>query len=192
MVQLEDKIRREGKVLPGNILKVSSFLNHRIDVLFMDEMAAEFVRLFEGHEINKVLTIESSGIAIACAVARLLKVPVVFCKKTLSTNVNEDVFSTPIHSFTHGRDYNVIVSKDFITASDKILIVDDFLANGCALEGLADLVKKAGAQVVGAGICIEKGFQEGGKKLRESGMKVESLAIVEKMTDDGQIEFRKQ
>ena len=192
MVKLEEKIRREGKVLPGNILKVSSFLNHKIDVLFMDEMAAEFVRLFKGCEINKVLTIESSGIAIACAVARLLKVPVVFCKKTLSTNVNEDVFSTPIHSFTHGRDYNVIVSKDFIGPDDKILIVDDFLANGCALEGLADLVYKAGAKVVGAGICIEMGFQDGGNKLREKGMKVESLAIVEKMTDDGQIEFRPQ
>ncbi len=191
MVELENKIRAEGKVLPGNILKVSSFLNHQIDVAFLDKMAAEFVRLFSDCKINKVLTIESSGISIACAVARILKVPVVFCKKTLSTNVNEDVFSTPIHSFTHGKDYNVIVSKDFVKKGDSILIVDDFLANGCALHGLANLVREAGADLVGAGICIEKGFQEGGKKLRESGMRVESLAIIESMSAENGVTFKK-
>ena len=191
MVQLEERIRKDGRVLSKDILKVSSFLNHQIDVQLLDDMAQEFARIFSDVKITKVLTIESSGIAIACAVARVLKEPVVFCKKTLSTNINDDVFSTPIHSFTHGRDYNVIVTKDFVRAEDSILIVDDFLANGCALEGLANLVKAAGANLVGAGIAIEKGFQDGGKKLRESGMRVESLAIVDSMDPVNGITFRK-
>ena len=191
MVQLEERIRKDGRVLSKDILKVSSCLKHLIDVQLLYDMAQEFARIFSDVKITKVLTIESSGIAIACAVARVLKVPVVFCKKTLSTNINDDVFSTPIHSFTHGRDYNVIVTKDFVRAEDSILIVDDFLANGCALEGLANLVKTAGANLVGAGIAIEKGFQDGGKKLRESGMRVESLAIVDSMDPVNGITFRK-
>ncbi len=190
MVQLEERIRKDGRVLSKDILKVSSFLNHQIDVQLLDDMAEEFARIFSDTKITKVLTIESSGIAIACAVARVLKVPVVFCKKTLTTNINDDVFSTPIHSFTHGRDYNVIVTKDFVRPEDHILIVDDFLANGCALEGLADLVRAAGATLVGAGIAIEKGFQDGGNKLRSSGMRVESLAIVDAMDPVDGITFR--
>lgn len=190
MVQLEERIRKDGRVLSKDILKVSSFLNHQIDVQLLDDMAEEFARIFSDTKITKVLTIESSGIAIACAVARVLKVPVVFCKKTLTTNINDDVFSTPIHSFTHGRDYNVIVTKDFVRPEDHILIVDDFLANGCALEGLANLVRAAGATLVGAGIAIEKGFQDGGNKLRSSGMRVESLAIVDAMDPVDGISFR--
>lgn len=190
MVQLEERIRKDGRVLSKDILKVSSFLNHQIDVQLLDDMAEEFARIFSDTKITKVLTIESSGIAIACAVARVLKVPVVFCKKTLTTNINDDVFSTPIHSFTHGRDYNVIVTKDFVRPEDHILIVDDFLANGCALEGLANLVRAAGATLVGAGIAIEKGFQNGGNKLRSSGMRVESLAIVDAMDPVDGITFR--
>lgn len=189
MVQLEERIRKDGRVLSKDILKVSSFLNHQIDVQLLDDMAEEFARIFSDTKITKVLTIESSGIAIACAVARVLKVPVVFCKKTLTTNINDDVFSTPIHSFTHGRDYNVIVTKDFVRPEDHILIIDDFLANGCALEGLANLVRAAGATLVGAGIAIEKGFQDGGNKLR-SVMRVESLAIVDAMDPVDGITFR--
>jgi len=181
MEQLEKKIREEGKVLEGNILKVSGFLNHQIDVEFLDQMAAEIVRLFAGKKITRVLTIEASGIAIACAVARLLKVPAVFCKKEKTSNVPEGVYSVEIHSFTHNKDYNVIVSKEYIEKGDSVIIVDDFLANGCALEGLAALIEQAGAEVVGAGICIEKGFQHGGDRLREKGMDIQSLAIVEKM-----------
>lgn len=181
MEQLEKKIKEEGKVLEGNILKVSGFLNHQIDVEFLDEMAAEIARLFAGKKITRVLTIEASGIAIACAVARVLKVPAVFCKKEKTSNVPEGVYSVEIHSFTHNKDYNVIVSKEFIEKGDSVIVVDDFLANGCALEGLAALIKQAGAEFVGAGICIEKGFQGGGDRLRQQGMNIQSLAIVEKM-----------
>ncbi len=181
MEQLENKIREEGKVLDGNILKVSGFLNHQIDLEFLDLMADELVRLFKGKNITRVLTIESSGIAIACAVARILKVPAVFCKKEKTANVPEGVYSVEIHSFTHNKDYNVVVSKDYIEKGDKVIVVDDFLANGCALEGLAALIKQAGAEFVGAGICIEKGFQGGGDRLRNQGMNIQSLAIVEKM-----------
>lgn len=189
MEKLESRIRKDGIVLGGNILKVSSFLNHQIDVELLDEMAAEIIRLFEGKKITKVLTIESSGIAIACAVARILKVPAVFCKKSKSSNVSEDVYSVTIHSFTHNKDFNVIVSKQFVSKDDSILVVDDFLANGCALEGLISLIKDAGAEFIGAGICIEKGFQGGGDRLREKGLDIQSLAIVESMGEDG-IKFR--
>lgn len=190
MEQLKERIRREGKVVSSDILKVSSFLNHQIDVLFLDEMAAELAKRFEGQKIDKVLTVEASGIAIAGAVARALKVPMVFCKKNRSLNVPEDVYTTVIHSFTHNNDNYVIVSKDFIKKDERILIVDDFLANGKALEGLFDLVAQGGAVAVGAGIIIEKGYQKGGDKLRDKGKKIESLAIIESMSAEDGIVFR--
>ena len=190
MENLKNRINKDGKVLPGNILKVSSFLNHQIDIEFLDSLAEEIVRRFSGTKINKVMTVESSGIAIACSVARLLKVPAVFCKKNKSSNVPEDVYSTVIHSFTHGKDYTVVVSKEFLNKGDSILVVDDFLANGCALEGLISLITDAGADFAGAGIIIEKGYQGGGDKLRAKGFKIESLAIVEKMSPEEGVIFR--
>ena len=190
MENLKNRINKDGKVLPGNILKVSSFLNHQIDIEFLDSLAEEIIRRFSGTKINKVMTVESSGIAIACSVARLLKVPAVFCKKNKSSNVPEDVYSTVIHSFTHGKDYTVVVSKEFLNKGDSVLVVDDFLANGCALEGLISLITDAGAEFAGAGIIIEKGFQGGGDKLREKGLKIESLAIVERMSPEEGVIFR--
>lgn len=190
MENLKNRINKDGKVLPGNILKVSSFLNHQIDIEFLDSLAEEIIRRFSGTKINKVMTVESSGIAIACSVARLLKVPAVFCKKNKSSNVPEDVYSTVIHSFTHGKDYTVVVSKEFLNKGDSVLVVDDFLANGCALEGLISLITDAGAEFAGAGIIIEKGFQGGGDKLRAKGLKIESLAIVERMSPEEGVIFR--
>ena len=190
MENLKNRINKDGKVLPGNILKVSSFLNHQIDIEFLDSLAEEIIRRFSGTKINKVMTVESSGIAIACSVARLLKVPAVFCKKNKSSNVPEDVYSTVIHSFTHGKDYTVVVSKEFLNKGDYVLVVDDFLANGCALEGLISLITDAGAEFAGAGIIIEKGFQGGGDKLRAKGLKIESLAIVERMSPEEGVIFR--
>ena len=190
MENLKNRINKDGKVLPGNILKVSSFLNHQIDIEFLDSLAEEILRRFAGTKINKVMTVESSGIAIACSVARLLKVPAVFCKKNKSSNVPEDVYSTVIHSFTHGKDYTVVVSKEFLNKGDSVLVVDDFLANGCALEGLISLITDAGAEFAGAGIIIEKGFQGGGDKLRAKGLKIESLAIVERMSPEEGVIFR--
>ena len=190
MEQLKQRIRRDGKILGSDILKVSSFLNHRIDIIFLDEMSAELCRRFEGQRIDKVLTIEASGIAIACAVARILKVPVVFCKKSASSTVSDDVYSVKIHSFTHNNENNVVVSKDFISKGENILVVDDFLANGCALEGLFSLIEQGGAVAVGAGIVIEKGFQKGGDRLRENGRRIESLAIIDSMSEKDGIKFR--
>ena len=190
MKEMEEKILAEGKVLPGGILKVGSFLNQQIDVPFLGMMAREFARLYEGCEINKVLTIESSGIAIATAVALELNVPMVFAKKHKSSNVDGKVYTSVVHSYTHGTDYNIVVSSEYLTKDDKVLLVDDFLANGKALIGLTDLIKQAGATTVGAAIAIEKGFQGGGDALRAQGVRVESLAIVETMTDDS-ITFRK-
>ena len=190
MENLKNRINKDGKVLPGNILKVSSFLNHQIDIEFLDSLAEEIIRRLSGTKINKVMTVESSGIAIACSVARLLKVPAVFCKKNKSSNVPEDVYSTVIHSFTHGKDYTVVVSKEFLNKGDSVLVVDDFLANGCALEGLISLITDAGAEFAGAGIIIEKGFQGGGDKLRAKGLKIESLAIVERMSPEEGVIFR--
>lgn len=191
MELLENRIKKDGEVLPGNILKVSSFLNHQIDTVLLDQMGAEFARLYKDTPVTKILTIESSGIAVGYSVARQFGVPLVFAKKHQSSNVNEDVYSTTVYSYTHGQNYNVVVSKRFISPEDKILLVDDFLANGKALNGLIDLVEQAGAKVQGVCIAIEKGFQDGGKTIRERGYRVESAAIIEKMTDDGQIEFRK-
>ena len=191
MQELEDRIRHDGIVKAGNVLKVDAFLNHQCDVELFDHMGAEWARLFEGVEINKILTIEASGIGIACVAAQHFHVPVVFAKKSQSVNIDGEVYSTKIESFTHKRVYDVIVSKKFLHPEDHILIIDDFLANGCALEGLIDIVNKAGASVEGVGIAVEKGFQKGGDLIRSKGIRVESLAIVESMDDKtGEITFR--
>jgi xanthine phosphoribosyltransferase len=191
MKLLEDRIRKDGVVKDGGVLKVDSFLNHQMDVALFNEMGKEFKRLFEGRDINKILTIEASGIGIACITAQHFGVPVVFAKKAQSINIDGEVYSTKIQSFTHGKVYDVIVSKKYITSEDRVLIIDDFLANGCALEGLIDLVRSAGATVEGIGICIEKGFQPGGEIIRSKGVKLESLAIVESMdAKTGEIVFR--
>ena len=193
MKLLEDRIRRDGIVKEGNVLKVDSFLNHQMDINLFNEMGKEFKRLFADCNINKILTIEASGIGIACIAAQHFNVPVVFAKKAQSINIDGEVYSTKIQSFTHNKVYDVIVSKKYINPEDHILIIDDFLANGCALEGLTDLVRSAGATVEGIGICIEKGFQKGGDIIRSKGIRLESLAIVESMNSaDGTIEFREQ
>lgn len=190
MELLENRIREDAEVLPGNILKVSNFLNHQIDVKLMDQMGEEFARLYKDTPVTKILTIESSGIAVAYSVAQKFGVPLIFAKKHKSSNVNEDVYSAKVWSFTHNQEYTVVVSKKYISPGDKILLVDDFLANGAALNGLIKIAEDAGAKVQGICIAIEKGFQNGGKELREKGYRVESLAIVDKMTDDGKIQFR--
>ena len=179
MKLLEERIRKDGIVKEGNVLKVDSFLNHQMDTDLFNEMGKEFKRLFADKPINKILTIEASGIGIACIVAQHFHVPVVFAKKSQSINIDGDVYSTKIESFTHKKVYDVIVSKKYIGKDDHILLIDDFLANGCALEGLINLVQSAGATVEGIGIAVEKGFQEGGKRIREKGVQLESLAIVD-------------
>lgn len=191
MKLLEERIRRDGTVKAGNVLKVDSFLNHQMDIDLFNEMGKEWARLFADRPINKILTVEASGIGIACVAAQHFHVPVVFAKKTQSLNIDGEVYSTKIESFTHKRVYDVIVSKKFLNPDDHILIIDDFLANGCALEGLIDIVNKAGATVEGIGIAVEKGFQKGGDLIRSKGIRVESLAIVESMNDQtGEITFR--
>jgi len=187
--KLEDRILAEGKILPGPVLKVSSFLNHQMDADFIMELGAELARRYEDAGVTKILTIESSGIAIAVACGAALHVPVLFAKKHITSNVSGDLYQTIVHSYTHGTDYTVVVEREYLNAEDRVLIVDDFLANGKAIEGLLDLIRQAGAEAVGAGIAIEKGFQEGGAKLRENGLRVESLAIVDEMSEDG-IRFR--
>ncbi len=191
MKLLEERIRKDGTVKAGNVLKVDSFLNHQMDIDLFNEMGKEWARLFADRPINKILTVEASGIGIACVAAQHFHVPVVFAKKTQSLNIDGEVYSTKIESFTHKRVYDVIVSKKFLNPDDHILIIDDFLANGCALEGLIDIVNKAGATVEGIGIAVEKGFQKGGDLIRSKGIRVESLAIVESMDDQtGEITFR--
>ena len=191
MKLLEDRIRKDGIIREGNVLKVDSFINHQMDIKLFEEMAKEWKRLFADKKINKILTIEASGIGIAAIVAREFNVPVVFAKKSKSINLDDNNFSTKIQSFTHSKIYDVIVSKKFVSPEDHILIIDDFLANGCALLGLTDLVESAGATVEGIGIAIEKGFQQGGKIIREKGYQLESLAIVESMNAaDNTITFR--
>lgn len=191
MQLLEERIRRDGIVKPGNVLKVDSFLNHQMDVELFNEMGKEFRRLFPSEKINKILTIEASGIGIACIAAQYFHVPVVFAKKSQSINLDGDQYTTKVESFTHKRVYDVIVGKKFLGKEDHVLIIDDFLANGCAVAGLIDLVMSAGATVEGVGIAVEKGFQEGGKLLRNKGVRVESLAIVESMdAKTGEIVFR--
>lgn len=191
MQLLEERIRKDGHVKPGNVLKVDSFLNHQMDVELFNEMGKEFRRLFPSEKINKILTIESSGIGIACIAAQYFHVPVVFAKKSQSINLDGEQYVTKIESFTHKRVYDVIVSKKYLNKDDHVLIIDDFLANGCAVTGLAELVQSAGATIEGVGIAVEKGFQEGGRILRSMGLKVESLAIVESMdAEKGEIVFR--
>ena len=182
MKLLEERIRKDGTVKAGNVLKVDSFLNHQMDIDLFNEMGKEWARLFADRKITKILTVEASGIGIACVAAQHFHVPVVFAKKSQSVNIDGEVYSTKIESFTHKRVYDVIVSKKFLHPEDHILIIDDFLANGCALEGLIDIVNKAGASVEGVGIAVEKGFQKGGDLIRSKGIRVESLAIVESMT----------
>lgn len=191
MKALEEKILRDGQVRPGNILKVDSFLNHQMDIEFINEIGKEFHRLFGDRPINKILTIEASGIGIACIAAQYFGVPVVFAKKAQSVNLDGSLYTTQVESFTHKRTYDVILSKKFLTAEDHVLVIDDFLANGCAVNGLLDIIESAGATLEGVGIVIEKGFQDGGKELRARGVDVKSLAIIKSMTDDT-IEFAEQ
>ena len=191
MKELKDRIRKDGKIKAGNVLKVDSFLNHQMDIRLFEKIGQEFKRRFADAEINKILTIEASGIGIACVVAQSFDVPVVFAKKTQTKNIAGEVYTTKVESYTHGRIYDIIVSKEFLGKGDKVLLIDDFLANGKALEGLAQLVADSGAELVGAGIVIEKGFQVGGDMLRAKGIRVESLAIVDSMDDKtGTITFR--
>lgn len=191
MQLLEERIKKDGTIKPGNVLKVDSFLNHQMDVDLFNEMGKEFRRLFPSERINKILTIEASGIGIACIAAQYFHVPVVFAKKSQSINLDGEQYTAKIESFTHKRVYDVIVSKKYLSKEDHILIIDDFLANGCAAAGLIDLVQSAGAVIEGVGIAVEKGFQKGGKLLREKGVRVESLAIVESMdAKTGEITFR--
>ncbi|MBE6729470.1 MAG: xanthine phosphoribosyltransferase [Ruminococcaceae bacterium] len=191
MKALEDKIIAEGEVYPGNILKVSSFLNHQLDVDFLMTMGAEINRLFSDVKIDKILTIEASGIAIAVAAAAHMHVPVVFAKKNKTTNILADVYASQVESYTHKEVYQVIVSKEHLNKGENILIVDDFLAIGNAISGLMDIVEQAGGNTQGIAIAIEKGFQGGGDKLREMGIRLESLAIVDSMTDNS-VKFRQQ
>ncbi len=190
MELLKDKIRKDGIVKEGNILKVDSFLNHQMDIGLFCEIGKEFKRRFADTEITKILTIEASGIGIACVAAMYFDVPVVFAKKSKTKNIAGDVYKTQVKSFTHGRVYDVIVSKDFLKSDDKVLVIDDFLASGCALLGLIDLIKESGATLQGAGIVIEKGFQIGGRILRDNGIRVESLAIVDSMDTETGVVFR--
>ena len=186
---LEDRIRRDGIVRDGGVLKVDSFLNHQMDVAFFTEMAKEFERLYHNCGVNKILTIEASGIGVACITAQVFGCPLVFAKKSKTLNIAGDVWTSRVHSFTHNRDYDIIVSKDYLTSADRVLLIDDFLANGAALRGLIDLCSQAGAEVVGAGICIEKAFQPGGDLIRGSGVRVESLARLRSMSAADGIEF---
>ena len=189
MKLLEDRIRKEGKVIGSDIVKVDSFLNHQMDVAFFTEMAKEFERLYHNCGVNKILTIEASGIGVACITAQVFGCPLVFAKKSKTINIAGDVWTSKVHSFTHGRDYDIIVSKDYLTSADRVLLIDDFLANGAALTGLIELCSQAGAEVVGAGICIEKAFQPGGDKIRSRGVRVESLARIKSMGVEDGIEF---
>ena len=191
MQLLKDRIRKDGKIKGGNVLKVDSFLNHQMDVKLLEEIGKEFKRRFADAEVNKILTIEASGIGIACVVAQYFDVPVLFAKKNKTKNIAGDVYTSQVESFTHGRVYDIIVSKEFLGKGDKVLLIDDFLANGKALEGLAKLVEDSGAELVGAGVVIEKGFQPGGDNLRKQGIRLESLAIVDSMDEEtGTIVFR--
>ena len=188
---LKEKIVKEGQVYPGNILKVDCFLNHQIDCTFLREVGKEFHRLFKDEGVNKILTIEASGIAIGTVVAQEVECPLVFAKKNKTKNIAGNVYSSSVESFTHSTTYNIIVSEKFLNPGDKVLIVDDFLAIGNALKGLIDLVKQSGAELAGCGTVIEKGYQHGGDALRNAGIRVESLAIIESMNDEtGEIVFR--
>lgn len=191
MELLKERIRKDGKIKAGNILKVDSFLNHQMDIQLFGEIGREFKRRFADVEVNKILTIEASGIGIACIVAQYFDVPVLFAKKSKTKNIAGDVYTTKVESYTHGKVYDIMVAREFLGEGDKVLLIDDFLANGKALEGLAALVRDSGAELVGAGIVIEKGFQVGGDAIREKGIRLESLAIVDHMDETtGTIVFR--
>ena len=190
---LEERIVRDGVVKPGNVLKVDSFLNHQMDIVLVDQIAREFKRRFAGETIDKVLTIEASGIGIAALVARELGVPLVFAKKKKSINLDGEAYVAEVESFTHKNKNLVIVSKKYLHEGERVLVIDDFLANGCALQGLISIVESADAVVVGCGIVVEKGFQEGGHRIRNLGYRLESLAIIESMDPDtGTVTFRQQ
>ncbi len=189
MKLMEERIRRDGIVKNGHILKVDSFLNQQMDISLFEEMAGEFWRLFGESNVTKILTIEASGIGIACIAAQKFKCPVVFAKKNKTGNISDEVYTAEVESFTHGKVYEILVSKEYLHPDDRVLIIDDFLANGAALTGLITLVNTAGAYLVGAGIGIEKAFQPGGQKIRDKGIRVESLAKIKSMNQDGRIEF---
>ncbi len=189
---MEERIRKDGIVRAGNVLKVDGFLNHQMDIELFNEMGKEFFRLFGSEQVTKIVTIEASGIGIACIAAQYFHVPVVFAKKSESKNLDGDVYTSSVASFTHNKVYDIRISKKYLSSQDRILLIDDFLAKGNALLGLLDVCQQSGATVVGAGIAIEKGFQEGGQLLRKRGLRVESLAIIESMTEDGGITFRPQ
>ena len=193
MEQLKQRILQDGVVKPGNVLKVDSFLNHQMDIAFINEIGKEFKRRFADAPINKILTIEASGIGIASVAAMFFEVPVVFAKKSSGSNMDKDVYFTQIYSYTHSKTNDVVVSKKYLNKNDHVLIIDDFLANGCALEGLMDIVRQAGGTVEGIGVAIEKGFQGGGDKLRQMGINLHSLAIIDKMdAATHTIQFRKE
>ena len=185
MKLLEERILKDGKIKPGNVLKVDGFINHQIDVPFVSELGREFYRRFKDDNVTKILTIEASGIGIACLTAEHFGVPIVFAKKSRTTNISNDVYTARVDSFTHGTTCDIIVSKEYLTPSDRVLIIDDFLALGNALVGLREITLASGATLIGAGILIEKSFQTGGKMLREQGMRIESLAKIASMTDTG-------
>ena len=189
MKLLEDRIRKDGKIKGGDVLKVDSFLNHQMDVGLFQEIGKEFYRLYGDCGVTKILTIEASGIGIACVAAQFFGCPVIFAKKNKTKNIAGDVYTSKVESFTHGKVYDIIVAKEFLLPTDRVLLIDDFLANGSALQGLINLVRDAGAELVGAGICVEKAFQPGGNLIRNMGVRVESLAKVKSMGEDGSIEF---
>ena len=189
MKLLEERIRKDGKIRGGDVLKVDSFLNHQMDVGLFQEIGKEFYRLYGDCGVTKILTIEASGIGIACVTAQFFGCPVIFAKKNKTKNIAGDVYTSKVESFTHGKVYDIIVSKEFLLPTDRVLLIDDFLANGSTLQGLIKLVRDAGAELVGAGICVEKAFQPGGNLIRSMGVRVESLARVKSMGDDGSIEF---
>ena len=189
MELLEQRIRQDGKVKGTSILKVDSFLNHQMDIELFSQMGQEFFRLFGDCGVNKILTIEASGIGMACVTAQYFHCPVVFAKKSMSSNISDHVYSAPVKSFTHGNQYNAIVSKEYLHPEDRILVIDDFLATGEALRGLFSLVQQSGATLIGAGIAVEKAFQPGGAQLRSEGYRIESLARVAAMSEEGGVVF---
>ena len=191
MKLLEERIRKDGTVKAGNVLKVDSFLNHQMDIDLFNEMGKEWARLFAGCPITKILTVEASGIGIACVAAQHFHVPVVFAKKTKTSNLSGESYMSKVHSFTHNKDYDIVISKQFLNENDCVLLIDDFLAVGNALNGLIDIVSQAGAKLAGAAIAIEKGFQGGGDALRSRGIKVASLALIDSM-EEGRITYRAQ
>ncbi len=189
MQLLEERICKEGKIFAGDVLKVDSFLNHQMDVDFLCLLGKELYRLYANCGVNKILTIEASGIGIACLTAQFFHCPVLFAKKSKSSNLSDKLWASKVHSYTHNTDHDVVVSKSYLERGDRVLIIDDFLANGSALEALIDLCRQAGAEVVGAGIAIEKAYQDGGKKLRSRGVRIESLARIASMDPETGVKF---